>query len=51
MIVCNCNAISEKKIEQAIVENNIKNISELQQNILIGNQCGLCLKQLKAYFD
>ena len=43
MIICSCNAISDSQIEACVAKNKIKNILQLQEFIVIGDDCGTCI--------
>lgn len=47
MIICICNNVSDKKVNQIIINQGISNVRELQQQIVICNQCKMCACDLK----
>lgn len=47
MIVCVCNAITTKTIEDIIEKKELKTIKQLQQEMPICNQCKCCSYAIK----
>lgn len=43
MYICVCNYITEAQIVDAVQELNLKTVEDLQYNLGVGANCGLCL--------
>ncbi|MEE6955778.1 bacterioferritin-associated ferredoxin [Escherichia coli O6:H49] len=44
MYVCLCNGVSDKKIRQAVRQFHPQSFQQLRKFILVGNQCGKCIR-------
>lgn len=44
MYVCLCNGVSDKAIRRAVQQYHPQSFQQLRKIILIGNQCGKCVR-------
>lgn len=51
MFVCLCNAITDKDIKNAVLENGVGNMRDLKEQFSIANQCGKCVQQAQLIID
>ncbi|HAN1884125.1 TPA: bacterioferritin-associated ferredoxin [Escherichia coli] len=51
MYVCLCNGISDKKIRQAVRQFSPHSFQQLKKFILVGNQCGKCVRAAREVME
>ena len=51
MYICVCHGVTDKQIQQAVVEEGVGNIRELRQKMSLGNQCGKCVQMAQQIID
>tara|TARA_Y100000034_G_C6670135_1_gene294145 strand:- start:315 stop:470 length:156 start_codon:yes stop_codon:yes gene_type:complete len=47
MIICVCKNISESKLKEIIIKENISNINQLKKKYGIGTDCKTCVDAIK----
>lgn len=50
-VVCHCFGVTDKEVEKAIRENDVKTVEELTDTCKAGGGCGNCLPELQAIID
>lgn len=50
-LVCECFGVTDKEIERAILENNLKTVEEVTNYTKAGGGCGRCHDQIQALLD
>lgn len=51
MYVCLCHGITDKAIQQAVIEDGVGNIRQLKKELGVGSQCGKCVQLAQAIID
>ncbi|MGP6489945.1 MULTISPECIES: bacterioferritin-associated ferredoxin [Duffyella] len=51
MYICLCNAISDKKIREAIRRYQPASVQHLRKILPVGKQCGKCLRATREILD
>jgi len=51
VLVCECFGVTDKEIERAILENNLKTVEEVTDYTKAGGGCGRCHEQIQALLD
>lgn len=51
MYVCLCNGVNDKKIRQAVRQFNPQSFQQLRKFILVGNQCGKCVRAAREIME
>lgn len=51
VLVCECFGVTDKEIERAILENNLKTIEDVTDYTKAGGGCGRCHEQIQALLD
>ena len=51
MFVCLCNAVTDKDIKEAVLNEGIGHIRELRERMSIANQCGKCTRLTQQIID
>lgn len=51
MYVCVCNAVTDKQIKEAVLNEGVGNIRALKANMPIANQCGKCTQLTQSIID
>ncbi|EHH0795285.1 nitrate reductase [Vibrio vulnificus] len=49
-LVCSCLRVTDTQIEQAIEQKGVTTLTQLQNQLQCGTNCGSCIPQLKQYF-
>ena len=47
MIICICKNISESKLKEIILKENISNINQLKTKYMVGTDCKTCVDAIK----
>ncbi|NLE73456.1 MAG: Fe-S cluster assembly protein NifU [Actinobacteria bacterium] len=50
-LVCDCFGVTDKEIERAVLENNLKTVEEVTDYTKAGGGCGRCHEQIQAILD
>lgn len=50
-LVCECFGVTDKEIERAVLENNLKTVEEVTDYTKAGGGCGRCHEQIQAILD
>ncbi len=51
VLVCECFGVTDKEIERAILENNLKTVEEVTDYTKAGGGCGRCHEQIQGLLD
>jgi len=51
MFVCLCNAVTDKQIKEAVLNDGVGHIRDLREKMAIANQCGKCTKLTQQIID
>ncbi len=51
MFVCLCNAVTDKDIKEAVLNDGVGNMRDLKEKMTIANQCGKCAQLTQAIID
>ena len=51
MFVCLCNAVTDKDIKDAVLNDGIGNVRDLKAKMSIANQCGKCTQLAQSIID
>jgi len=50
-VICHCFSVTDKEIEKAILENDVKTVEDLTDTCKAGGGCGNCLPELQTIID
>ncbi len=51
MYVCLCHGITDKAIQESVVEHGVGNMRELKKRLGVGSQCGTCIQLAQSIID
>lgn len=51
MYVCLCHGITDKKIQQVVLEQGVGTTRELRRALGVGSQCGRCIEMAQDIID
>lgn len=51
MYVCLCMGITDKDIEQLVIEQGVGSVREMKKHLPVAGQCGTCAKVVQSVID